>query len=140
MLDDDTYLAADNSHNLVVLRKVTDAGSDEERGRLQVRALPLLHHGQCPSSCDPQAVPVLAGRGAGQQGLQAFTHSRLPLCCVVPLPACALCTCCAQLVGEYHLGEFINRIRPGSLVLRLPDSELAQVRGDAPHGNPRVEG
>jgi len=66
MLDDDTYLAAENSYNLIVVRKNAEAANDEERSRL-------------------------------------------------------------ELVGEYHLGEFVNRIRPGSLVMRLPDSELAQV-------------
>lgn len=32
-----------------------------------------------------------------------------------------------EVVGRYHTGEFINRIRPGSLVMRLPDSELGSV-------------
>jgi DNA damage-binding protein 1 len=32
-----------------------------------------------------------------------------------------------QIVGEYHLGEFVNRFRHGSLVMRLPDSEAAQI-------------
>lgn len=32
-----------------------------------------------------------------------------------------------QCVGEFHLGEMVNRVRPGSLVMRLPDSELASV-------------
>lgn len=27
--------------------------------------------------------------------------------------------------GAYHLGEFVNAMRPGSLVMKLPDSELA---------------
>jgi len=27
-----------------------------------------------------------------------------------------------EVVGEYHLGEFVNRFRHGSLVMRLPDS------------------
>ncbi|KAK3248999.1 DNA damage-binding protein 1a, partial [Cymbomonas tetramitiformis] len=30
-------------------------------------------------------------------------------------------------VGEYHLGEFVNRFRHGSLVMCLPDSEAAQI-------------
>lgn len=29
-----------------------------------------------------------------------------------------------QVVGEYHLGEFVNRFRPGSLVMKLPDTEV----------------
>ena len=31
------------------------------------------------------------------------------------------------MVGEYHLGEFINRFRHGSLVMRLPDSDIGQI-------------
>lgn len=32
-----------------------------------------------------------------------------------------------EVVGRFHTGEFVNRIRPGSLVMRLPDSELGAV-------------
>lgn len=32
-----------------------------------------------------------------------------------------------EVVGEYHLGEFVNRFRHGSLVMRLPDSEMGQI-------------
>ena len=32
-----------------------------------------------------------------------------------------------EVVGEYHLGEFVNRFRHGSLVMRLPDSEVGQI-------------
>ncbi|XP_072969615.1 DNA damage-binding protein 1 [Typha angustifolia] len=32
-----------------------------------------------------------------------------------------------EVVGEYHLGEFVNRFRHGSLVMRLPDSEAGQI-------------
>jgi DNA damage-binding protein 1 len=66
MLDDDTFLGAENAHNLLVVRKNGDAATDEERQRLDI-------------------------------------------------------------VGEFHLGEFVNRFRRGSLVMRLPDSELAKV-------------
>ena len=66
MLDDDTFLGAENAHNLFVVRKNGDAGTDEERQRLDI-------------------------------------------------------------VAEFHLGEFVNRFRRGSLVMRLPDSELAAV-------------
>ncbi|CAI0545443.1 unnamed protein product [Linum tenue] len=31
------------------------------------------------------------------------------------------------VVGEYHLGEFVNRFRHGSLVMRLPDSDVGQI-------------
>lgn len=32
-----------------------------------------------------------------------------------------------EVVGEYHLGEFVNRFRHGSLVMRMPDSEIGQI-------------
>ncbi|WJX53394.1 DNA damage-binding protein 1a [Trifolium repens] len=32
-----------------------------------------------------------------------------------------------EVAGEYHLGEFINRFRHGSLVMRLPDSDVGQI-------------
>ncbi|KAI3800731.1 hypothetical protein L1987_28825 [Smallanthus sonchifolius] len=32
-----------------------------------------------------------------------------------------------EVVGEYHLGEFVNRFRNGSLVMRLPDSDVGQI-------------
>ena len=31
------------------------------------------------------------------------------------------------MVGEYHLGEFVNRFRAGSLVMKLADSETARL-------------
>ncbi len=37
MLDDDTYLGAENSYNMFVVRKNSDAATDEERSRLEVR-------------------------------------------------------------------------------------------------------
>jgi len=62
MLDDDTYIGAENHFNLFTCRKNTDATTDEERGRLEV-------------------------------------------------------------VGEYHLGDLVNRFRAGSLVMRGGDSD-----------------
>ncbi|XP_052206815.1 DNA damage-binding protein 1-like [Diospyros lotus] len=32
-----------------------------------------------------------------------------------------------EVVGEYHLGEFVNRFQHGSLVMRLPDSDVGQI-------------
>lgn len=66
ILDDDTYLGAENNYNLFTVRKNSEGATDEERGRLEV-------------------------------------------------------------VGEYHLGEFVNQFRHGSLVMRLPDSEVGQI-------------
>ena len=34
-----------------------------------------------------------------------------------------------QTVGRYHLGEFVNRFQPGSLVMRLPDSGGVLLKG-----------
>lgn len=62
MLDDDTYIGAENHFNLFTVRKNTDATTDDERSRLEV-------------------------------------------------------------VGEYHLGDLVNRFRAGSLVMRGGDSD-----------------
>lgn len=67
MLDDDTYLVAENHCNLFIVRKNVDAETDEERSRLEI-------------------------------------------------------------AGEFHTGVFVNRIRPGSLVMRMADSELAGAK------------
>ena len=32
-----------------------------------------------------------------------------------------------QVVGEYHLGDMVNRFQHGSLVMQLPDSETAHI-------------
>ena len=63
-LDEDTFVGAENSYNLFTVRRNADAGTDEERQRLET-------------------------------------------------------------VGEFNSGEFINRFRHGSLVMRAPDSEVA---------------
>jgi len=65
-LDDDTFIGSENSMNLFVVHKNSDAATDEERGKL-------------------------------------------------------------ELVGEFHLGEFVNRFRHGSLVMRQPESESANI-------------
>eukprot|EP00898_Chlorokybus_atmophyticus_P002114 jgi/Chlat1/2903/Chrsp2S04662 len=66
VLDDDTYIGAENSFNLFTVKKNSDAATDDERGRLEA-------------------------------------------------------------VGEFHLGEFVNRFRHGSLVMQLPDSEASNI-------------
>lgn len=66
VLDDDTYVGAENSCNLFVVRRNSDSASDEERNRLDV-------------------------------------------------------------VGEYNLGEMVNRFRRGSLVMQLPDSDASRL-------------
>lgn len=32
-----------------------------------------------------------------------------------------------QVVGEYHLGDMVNRFQHGSLVMQMPDNETAQI-------------
>ncbi|KAK8512973.1 hypothetical protein V6N13_090284 [Hibiscus sabdariffa] len=32
-----------------------------------------------------------------------------------------------EMAGEYYLGEFVNRFRHGSLVMRSPDSDVVQI-------------
>jgi DNA damage-binding protein 1 len=34
---------------------------------------------------------------------------------------------CSQTVGQFHLGDFVNRFQHGSLVMKLPDSEAAKI-------------
>jgi len=68
VLDDDTYIGAENSFNLFTVKRNSDAATDEERSRLEV-------------------------------------------------------------CGMFHLGEFVNRIRRGSLVMKLPEinSEESEI-------------
>jgi len=66
ILDDDTFIGAENHYNLFSLRKNTDATTDEERLRLEV-------------------------------------------------------------VGEYHMGDLINRFRHGSLVMRSGDADTPVI-------------
>lgn len=35
--------------------------------------------------------------------------------------------CRLLMVGQYHVGDFVNRFREGSLVMRLPDSEISNL-------------
>jgi len=66
ILDDDTFIGAENHYNLFTVRKNTDATTDEDRARLEV-------------------------------------------------------------VGEFHLGDLVNRFKHGSLVMRGGDSEGPQI-------------
>ena len=43
------------------------------------------------------------------------------------MPCVDDCAPVLQVVGEYHLGEFVNRFRAGSLVMKMPDSEAAAI-------------
>lgn len=45
ILDDDTFIGAENYYNLFTLRKNTDATTDEERARLEVLLPPAFHSG-----------------------------------------------------------------------------------------------
>jgi DNA damage-binding protein 1 len=66
ILDDDTFIGAENYYNLFTLRKNTDATTDEERARLEV-------------------------------------------------------------VGEFHLGDLVNRFRHGSLVMKTGDADTPVI-------------
>jgi len=66
ILDDDTFIAAENCFNLFTLRKNSDAATDDERKKLEV-------------------------------------------------------------VGQFHLGDFVNRFRTGSLVMKLPEMETSNI-------------
>eukprot|EP00889_Picochlorum_renovo_P004266 jgi/Picre1/31296/NNA_006649.t1 len=35
--------------------------------------------------------------------------------------------CRLDIVGQFHVGDYINRFRRGSLVMKLPDSEISKV-------------
>ncbi len=50
VLDDDTYLGAENSFNLFTLRKNSDAASDEDRNRLEARLFWLSPVSPCVDS------------------------------------------------------------------------------------------
>ena len=41
--------------------------------------------------------------------------------------AASVCVTAAQVVGEFGLGEFVNRFQRGSLVMKLPDTEAARI-------------
>lgn len=32
-----------------------------------------------------------------------------------------------QMVGQFHLGDFVNKFRHGCLVMKLPDSDAAKI-------------
>lgn len=66
ILDDDTYLGAENSFNLFTVRRNSDCATEEYRQKLEV-------------------------------------------------------------VGQFHLGEFVNRFRKGSLVMQLPESGSTEM-------------
>ena len=66
ILDDDTYLGAENSFNLFTVKRNSDCASEEYRQKLEV-------------------------------------------------------------VGQFHMGEFVNRFRKGSLVMQLPESGVASA-------------
>ena len=50
--------------------------------------------------------------------VQIAPTSGSPRACVSPA---------AQVVGEFGLGEFVNRFQRGSLVMKLPDTEAARI-------------
>ena len=112
ILDEDTYLGAENSFNLFTLAKNSDAAADEERNHLEVSREPqnmprLL---ACLVTCSQ----MVGLHWASEMSSQLRVADRRP-------PARP------QVVGGYHLGEFVNRFRAGSLVMKMPDSEAAAI-------------
>lgn len=58
VLDEDTFMAAENSYNLFTVAKNSDAAADEERNHLAVCChCPLIHPPQ--SKLNPSAVEIL---------------------------------------------------------------------------------
>eukprot|EP00967_Tisochrysis_lutea_P092389 scaffold133183_cov30-Tisochrysis_lutea.AAC.12 len=51
-------------------------------------------------------------------------------CCrrLAPLSTGAGPTYALQVIGEYHLGEFVNRFRRGSLTMQMPEAGTAPLR------------
>lgn len=62
ILDEDTYLAAENSYNLFTVAKNSDAAADEERNHLEVKMLrPQPHQIRAPlTPCAWQTAPRFA--------------------------------------------------------------------------------
>lgn len=108
----------ENSCNIFVVHKGDDAAPDEERTRLEVGVvyvaatfLGVQAAAGIQPCLDPQAsghvFPVLL-----------LITSLLPF----------FFTCHAQVIGQYHVGEFINRFQKGSLVMKLPDSGVQTLQ------------
>lgn len=66
VLDDDTFLGAENSFNLFTLRKNSDAAADEDRTRLEVCLSTLMYH--LPLAIKPSCIECQNSR------LPVFLH------------------------------------------------------------------
>ena len=129
ILDDDTYLGAEISYNLFTVRKNSDAAADEDRNRLEVHCQQLCTVYSRPLSCvqckDCLCLLVCSPRSVIAPVLQ-HTH-------ILPQQSKHLRTTpefylmLLQVVGEYHLGDMVNRFQHGSLVMQLPDNETAHI-------------
>ena len=96
VLDDDTYLGAENSYNLFTLRKNADAASDEDRNRLEVTL---------NSICSAHAVLALYCRRRVNMGGGALAFCALP--CYSPM---------TWLVGAPHLLLSLFTFRAADLI------------------------
>ncbi len=106
VIDDETFIGAENEGNLFVLRKNTKGESDEERARLQL------------------------------QGVHEFIRSclcyMLPLCSSTPpLLFLAFLLTLHALAGDFHAGEYVNVFRRGTLIYNVMVLYVCIVEGGA---------
>ena len=100
---------AENSYNLFTVRKNSDAATGGRAG---------AGRGRAPGS------PAADSPGAGTLSAAARLPATRPRphggCAPPPPPDEERSR--LEVVGRYHLGEFVNRLAHGSLVMKLPDS------------------
>ena len=98
ILDDDTFLGAENSFNLFTLRKNSDAASDEDRSVLEVSAPP-------PPPPKPHSLlsclPLASGKRSHPEG-----HLRASII--------------DRLAWSHHDGNIVNVTRPMNFQPRAP--------------------
>jgi len=77
ILDDDTYLGAENQFNLFTMRKNSDAASDEDRSKLQVIFRSPLPPRQSSHPCNQDALGKDPGK-LGEYSVHSYTTPTLP--------------------------------------------------------------
>lgn len=110
VLDDDTYLGAENSNNLFTLRKNTDAAADEDRNRLEVQVCPARP--PCAVSFLYRKVRLCLEVGAEIPTLQGLLGKSLFCNCCATLPPLAVSTFRAtkQVGCKHHKSTFLGWI------------------------------
>ena len=118
VLDDDTYLGAENSYNLFTLRKNADAASDEDRNRLEVSRCAIRSHPCCASFGKERCLWQVDMGGAALE--LCASPIALPVTCLVYAPhpwaspsrfkavVLALCQSYAQLVQHCQSGDDVH--------------------------------